>query len=136
MRPPTATLDLALCLLGCSAEPVRLLTGSRETCSVRAGPPVDIQGVLVSDPESGTAIHVDRSASGWAPVMLGSTMPVRWPTGYTGRRLPSGEVEVLNGAGEHVATTGRHVLLLLESTPPFGSAIDGAFPACGGRESP
>jgi hypothetical protein len=136
MRRVTSTLALALCLLGCTGEPAKLVAGLSQSCSIRAGPPVDIQGVLVPDPEYGTAIKVDPNAWGWAPSMLGSTLPVVWPTGYTARRHPGGEVEVLDAAGEHVATTGRHVLLWLHSTATFGSAVVGAFPACGGKEYP
>ena len=61
-----------------------------------------IVGVLVADPQSGTAIKVDSSQTQWGG-LAGTTIPVRWPTGYTGRRLLTGEVEVLR-AGEAVVT--------------------------------
>jgi hypothetical protein len=40
-------------------------------------------------------------------VAVGTTVPVMWPTGYTGLRLARGEVEVLDEAGKVVATTGK-----------------------------
>jgi hypothetical protein len=89
----TATLALALCLLGCSPEgdQVDLLTGD-VGCYAGAQSP-SYAGVLVPDPEYGTRID------GKGPVM--------WPSGYTGLRLAGDQVQVSDGSGNVVATTGR-----------------------------
>ena len=119
MRRITAALALALCLLGCNGLPVALLTGI-EACYAGGEHPV-FQGVLVPDPEFGTRID------GKGPVM--------WPVGYTARRagLFWGEIEVLDEAGDVVATTGRAYMMapvpgqrdeaqrLLERTGAIGS---------------
>lgn len=139
-RRLSTTLALALCVLGCGLMPgpVALLTGGAEECSIRAGAPTSIQGVLIADPQSGTAIEVDPTESQWGPGIAGSTLPVMWPMGYTGRRVPGGEVEVLR-AGEVVVTTGTHVVLSLQYIATMGntsSSGDVEFQACGGSEVP
>lgn len=95
-----------------------------------------IDGVLVADSEAGTAIRVDPDMAGdWGPEIAGSTLPVMWPPGFTGRRLPFGEVEILTPEGETAITTGRHVRLGTQ----FMGGIDrraGAYMACGGQELP
>ena len=107
------TLVLALCLLGCTGE-VTLLTGGIEVCSAR-DLPLYIEGVLVADPRSATAIAVDPDTYEW-PAIAGTTMSLMWPPGYSARRRSSGvEVEVLNAAGERVATTGTRVRLGLQA---------------------
>jgi hypothetical protein len=58
-----------------------------------------IEGTLVADPGSGTAI---QNGSG--------TIGVIWPSGFAAR-LASGSIEVLDGAGAVVARTGEHVAL-------------------------
>jgi hypothetical protein len=128
MRRIAIPLALALCLLGCTAEPIKLLTGGFASCSIRAGPPVSLVGVLIADAQSGTAINPDPQL--W-PGLAGRTLPVMWPGGFTGRSLFGGEVEVLNAAGEHVVTTGTRVVLGLQAEAPFGG---GPYPACEGRE--
>lgn len=92
---------------------------------------MSIVGVLIADPQSGTALRVDPNAWGW-PRVAGTTVPVKWPPGYTGRRLVNGEVEVLR-AGKVVVTTGRRVAL---STQFAGGLNAGAYTACDGRELP
>ena len=99
MRRIATTLALALSLVGCGLipGPVRLLTGI-EACYAGGEHPV-FQGVLVPDPEYGTRI------AGKGPVM--------WPVGYTARRagLRWGPIEVLDRAGNVVATTGRAYMM-------------------------
>ena len=88
-----------------------------------------LSGVLVADPEAGTAIRVGPDNTDW-PSIAGTTVPVMWSPGFTGRRLPSGEVEVLHD-GNVVVTTGRQVTL---STQFNGYASATAYTACGGNE--
>lgn len=93
MRPIATTLALALFLLGCGTfkgDKIALLTGI-EACYAGGQSP-RYAGVLVPDQEYGTQI-------GGRPVM--------WPVGFTGRRLDSGEVVVLDPSGEVVALTGK-----------------------------
>lgn len=92
MRRTTAALALGLCLLGCgpAGDQVPLLTGI-EACWAGGQSP-SYAGVLVPDPEYGTRID---------------GRPVMWTVGYTGRRLPTGEIAVLNTSGEVIATTGK-----------------------------
>jgi hypothetical protein len=130
VRRVITTLALALFVVGCG--PVALLTGGTESCSIGGVAPMSIVGVLIADPQSGTAIRVDPSQTQWGPAIPGMTLPVMWPPGYTGRRLVNGEVEVLR-AGEVVLTTGRRVAL---STQFAGGLDAGAYTACGGRELP
>jgi hypothetical protein len=135
MRRITATLSLALCLLGCAGE-VRLLTGGHEGCSIGGTAPMVIAGVLIADPQAGTAIRVDPDmAVEWGPEVAGRTLPVMWSPGFTGRRLLSGEVEVVHPEGVVILTTGRHVVLQTQ----FSGGIDrhdGVYMSCGGREFP
>ena len=134
MRRVTNILGLALFLLGCSLMPgpVTLLTGGGEAC--HAGPQATVEGVLIADPQSGTAVNVERSESEWGVMpAVGSIVRVIWPTDYTGRRLFGGEVEVLDASDQVVATTGRKVVLGQQAS--FGET-DGAFAACGGSEVP
>lgn len=98
MRRAETLLGLAvsLCLLGCGSlipgfDRVELLTGLN-ACYAGAQQP-SYAGRLVPDPKYGTRIE------GQGPVM--------WMEGYTGRRLPGGDVEVLDTEGNVVATTGR-----------------------------
>ena len=57
-------------------------------------------GTLVPNAETGTAI-VEDPASG------GRTVPVRWPAGFSARRV-DGVIEVLNQDGTVIARTGGH----------------------------
>jgi hypothetical protein len=132
VRRIAITLGLALCLLGCGVTlgPVELLTGGPAGCY--AGPPNTVEGPLLPDPKNGTAIkvedtHWEESGPAWVGNDEG-IVPVMWPTGYTGRRLLLGEVEVLDDAGKVVATTGKRYLL--GERPAIGFATNGAFPAC------
>lgn len=130
MRRVITTLSLALFVVGCG--PVPLLTGGSEGCSIgTSGIPMSIVGVLIPDPRAGTAIKVESPPDPW-PAGVGNILPVRWPTGYTARRV-SFDVEVLNTAGDVVAKTGAHVELGAQWD---GSLNDGVFPACGGSELP
>lgn len=119
--------------MGCStSEPVKLLTGGHDGCSIGGTSPMTIVGVLVAESEAGTAIRVDPDmAVEWGPEVAGSTLPVMWPPGTTGRRLSSGEVEVVHREGGVLLTTGRHVVLL---TQFIGGGHNGVYTACGGRE--
>lgn len=125
---------LALCLSACggavavSPGPVQLLTGGSEGCY--AGPPTTVQGPLIFDPKNGTAIRVEsREVSApMPPVAIGTTVPVMWPTGYTGLRLASGEVEVRDVTGKLVATTGKR--FDIAERPVYGFDTNGAWPAC------
>jgi hypothetical protein len=101
MRRASATLALALCLLGCGSvvlpgEPVQLLTGAmpfdEDECSGNG----DAVSQLLVDPEYGTTLagYPDTRA------------PVMWPPGFTGRRVGS-EVVVVDPNGNAVATTGH-----------------------------
>jgi hypothetical protein len=93
---------LALSLVGCGAWPwdrppllTRAETDDPNTGCVLMG----FFGQLVPDPESGTAIvgALDRH-------------PIRWPHGYTARRVGS-ELEVIDPIGKVVAVTGMQVEL-------------------------
>jgi hypothetical protein len=89
----TATLALALCLVGCGrGEQVPLITVD---AVVADGSCVLLYQVVdvIADPTSGT------------PVVKGGGEPLRWPGGYTARRAGF-EVEVLDPAGTVVMTTG------------------------------
>jgi len=136
-----ATLALALLvgflvLRGCGLVvpgPVGLLTGGIYGCY--PGPQPGVEGLLVSDPWTGTAIKVERTETRGYPVDLpsiGSVAWVEWPAGYSGRRLLfGGEVEVLDAAGRVVVTTGRRVRLAAQ----LGGGSR-TFAACGGGEVP
>ena len=63
-----------------------------------------IEGELVTDPVSGTAI-IGRN--GGEP----DRFPVMWPAGWTGRRTVLSEVEVLDPTGKVAARTGTRVHL-------------------------
>jgi hypothetical protein len=103
MRRVTATLALALLLLGCGSTappdgPVQLLTGQ--------GPEPDgcftavYRFTLEPDSQYGTRAGEDG-------VPGDHDTPVMWPKGYTGRRLSTGQVVVLDGGGNILATTGH-----------------------------
>jgi hypothetical protein len=117
VRRLITTLALALCMLGCaqSAEPVQLLTGV-DGCWAGAESSSGITGVLVADPTSGTSINGE---------------PIMWPVGFTARRLPGGEVDVLDAEGKVLATTGRtyHLSIGAVSGKAASTDIGGAFPA-------
>ena len=80
------------------------------------------------------------SPLGFAPERF---VPIRWPLEYTGLQLADGEVAVLDGAGEVLATTGRGYRLKGEwavvgavGGPLFGKGawIDG-FNVCRGSDA-
>jgi hypothetical protein len=124
------SLALAMCLVGCST-PVALLTGGGPGCSLSGQL---VEGPLIPDPEYGTAIKVEKSGdvySGTNPIN-GTIRPVMWPEGYTARHL-GWEVEVLNEAGEVVATTGRKYALAIGALPREIAGVD-PFPACMAEE--
>jgi hypothetical protein len=90
-------------VLGCGST---VLPGDRvELLTDNGNPPTpgcytnSAEGQLMVDPRYGTTI-VDSDVGATAPV------PVMWRLGFTGRRAGS-EVEVLDPAGNLVATTGR-----------------------------
>ena len=94
-----AALVIAICLSGCSALPadrVQLLTGVPPAGQGGGCYTYFVVGRLVVDPEYGTAFE-DAS---------GGTTLVMWLPRYSARRAGS-EVEVLDPAGNVLATTGR-----------------------------
>jgi hypothetical protein len=119
---------LAVCLIGCGS-PVVLLTGGYAGCFAGMAPRVT--GLLISDAEHGTAIKVERVEDTWGRNLpaVGTVAPVMWPTGYTGRRAGS-ELEVLNEAGDVVATTGKRYDLEPQVEPPRTNASIGVFVTC------
>jgi hypothetical protein len=120
VRRLSATLALALCLLGCSGEPVTLLTGvDPDACY--AGGETGMTGRLVVDPKYGTSFN---------------GKPVMWPVGFTARRAGA-EVEVLDAQGTVRATTGRtyHISIgyvsdrqVVESVGAFPAAVNCSYP--------
>jgi hypothetical protein len=74
-----------------NGEPVKLLTGNYGCYAGGAGQGEG--GLIVPDDEFGTR--------------LDGRGPLIWPEGYTGVRLASGQVVVLNGNGDVKATTGK-----------------------------
>ena len=113
-------------LLGCSAlqsgvsavptaVPIHLLTGV-DGCWAGGESSSGITGVLLPDPTSGTSIN---------------GKPIMWPVGFTGRRLPDGEVEVVDPDGRVLATTGRtyHLSIGVVSGKAASADVGGAFPA-------
>ena len=98
MRRAAIVFVVAVSLLGCAVvqppgEPVPLLTSDGPFDGAGCYT-FQITTKLVPDPAYGTL-----SAEHGIPVM--------WRTGYTGRRLDSGEVVVRDGIGHVVATTGN-----------------------------
>jgi hypothetical protein len=133
MRRVLSTLALALCLLGCGAaallgEPFQLVTswepGSAESPGA-CRPGWWVAGLLVFDPEYGTALKVEE---GDYLATKGSTMPVLWWPTFTGRRLGD-EVTVLGPDGNVVAMTGRRYRIQ-------GSFEEVGFIACGDEVTP
>jgi hypothetical protein len=84
-------------------------------------------GLLVADPVAGTALkwHYPGNPAQEAEDSDRPPQPVMWPHGYRARSAGS-EVEVLNEAGEVVATTGH--MYALEGG---GRSDVNAFYACG-----
>ena len=111
VRSAAIALALPLSLLGCAptGEPVKLMTLTTIGTALCCVPCV--AGVLVPSEDIGTVIRVDKAGGGFSSCELHPTQgirtePVAWPAGHTGRWVGS-EVEVLNGKGEVVATTGQ-----------------------------
>jgi hypothetical protein len=96
-----------------SREFVRLLTGS--SGGGYPGPGPTVYGLLLPDAQHGTIIDVefynpsDSGLSDFMPSDMGMT-PLMWPEGYTARRSGT-ELEVLDEAGEVVATSGRRYVI-------------------------
>ena len=98
MRRGTATLVLALCLLGCSGsasrgEQVPLNTDATVTTYGEYCILMHEVADVTADPTTGT------------PVLKGGDFPVRWPKGFTAWRAGN-EVEVLDASGRFVLRTG------------------------------
>jgi hypothetical protein len=102
LRRIATTVALALCLLGCVSkvppgDPVQLLTGAMPFDADECSRDGNVVAMLVFDPKYGTAL-LDAEA--------GSSTPVMWPRGFTGRLVGS-EVVVVDTDGKLVATTGQ-----------------------------
>lgn len=118
MRRLVATVALTLCLFGCDTTPsavrVELLTG---VDSCWAGGETGLLGLLVIDADYGTRFIAT---------------PVMWPLGFVGVRVGA-EVEVHDGTGKLVATTGRDYYLSRGPvfSPENAELMErvGAFPA-------
>ena len=99
MRRVTATLLLALCLLGCALAggTVKLATNEGPVSTEARGCfTFPYTGELIVDRTHGTALEEDE----------GVITPLMWPPGFTARWIGS-EVEVLDPAQNVVATTGQ-----------------------------
>ena len=115
-RSPRAlalVLPLAVALSACAGESVALTTAG-ESASIGCYL-ANTTGMLITDTAAGTAIVSEDMGQ--------TTVPVRWPGGYTGRRS-GGQVEVLDGGGSVVARTGQRYMLL------GGYSPDGTWAAC------
>lgn len=98
-------------------EPVALLTASGNPgCFV-----ANTTGMLIVDPEAGTAIVSEDMGK--------TTVRVRWPEGYTGRKSGD-QVEVLDRSGHVVARTGQRYELLGGYNPDntWAACTDGVRP--------
>ena len=100
-----------------SGEPVTLLTGNPQPGCYLA----NTTGMLIIDAQAGTAIVSEDMAR--------TTVPVRWPAGYTGRKNGV-RVEIVDAAGRVVARTGQRYELL------GGYNGDGTWAACVGGVYP
>jgi hypothetical protein len=104
MRRTALALALLFTVAACGAdpvpgEPVALLSASGNPGCYAA----TTTGMLIVDPEAGTAIVSEDMGK--------TTVRVRWPEGYSGRRSGD-QVEVLDRAGHVVARTGQRYELL------------------------
>ena len=134
VRRGIATLAVALLFIGCAGS--GLLTGETGACAW-AGPTPLVQGLLLPDAEFGTVIRVEKVVPEF-PVSfpeVGGTVPVMWPSGYTGLRIGD-EVEVRTREGNVVATTGETVSLGAPGPVNVMGGLSypadhGAFPTCG-----
>jgi hypothetical protein len=122
MRRAALALALLFAVAACGSDPV---PGERVALLTASGNPgcyvANTTGMLIVDPEAGTAIVSED--------MGRTTVPVRWPEGYTGRRSGS-EVEVLDRAGQVVARTGQRYELLGGYNPDntWAACEDGVYP--------
>ena len=118
-----AALAMALvgAIVGCgfAGESVPLLTGTVPGYTDHGGCFTNFAvGLLVTDPDYGTAV-VDETASG-------TRTPVMWRPGYFGKRVGS-EVEVHDQNGVPIATTGRSYQI----AGGYSGENPRAFVACG-----
>ena len=111
---------LAFMLAGCSVigEPVELAIRN-DPFTPHCHTSFTI-GTFVPDAEMGTAI-VEDAASG------GRTLPVRWPEGFTARRL-GGVIDVFNQDGALLAQTGQHYKFLGGYGEDAWRGCDGVIP--------
>jgi hypothetical protein len=118
MRQAALLLALLGFLAACApGEPVALLTSGPELgCYV-----ANTTGLLIGDPQAGTAIVSED--------MSRTTVPVRWPAGYTGRKSGD-QVEVLDASGHVVARTGQRYELLggYDDDGSWAACVDGVYP--------
>lgn len=113
--PPALVLALAACTSG----PVSLTTaGDSGTVGCYLA---NTTGMLIPDAQAGTAIVSEDMGQ--------TTVPIRWPQGYTGRRSGD-QVEVLDGGGNVVARTGQRYMLLGGYSPdgPWAACDAGVYP--------
>ncbi len=98
-------------------EPVTLLTGNDEPGCYLA----NTTGMLIVDAQAGTAIVSEDMGQ--------TTVPVRWPSRYTGRKNGD-QVEVLDAAGHVVARTGQRYELLggYNGDGSWAACVDGVYP--------
>ena len=92
MSRVATTLLLAVCLLGCGQAGRSDVAFTADIIGNRCGAEAFLEGVLVEGTHAGLAI---------------GSMPLIWPMSWSARRSAGGEVEVLDGDGTVVATTGR-----------------------------
>lgn len=115
----TTTLALALCLLGCgsaaqSDEPRPWPSGapagfSTDIIGNSCAAPTYLVGLLIADPEGGAALLSDDDVIN----------RLVWRMGFSPRRLPDSQIEVLDGNGTVVATTGRRYRIGGQDAPFF-----------------
>jgi hypothetical protein len=87
----------AVALAGCIAEPPQPVVLVTDTYDCLPGGD-RWQGELVPD---SAGIGIYESSSG------GATASLMWPTGFTAWRRPGGEIELRDGTGSLIATTGK-----------------------------
>ncbi len=120
MRRIPAAIAFSLCVLGCgtirepapSGKPVELYTFGERCQDLR------VEGVLRTGGKDGGIQQTDIVVGPLDTVVwpervnAESVVSVRWPRGFKGVAVAGGEVAVVDGAGNLVATTGGRYSLL------------------------